>query len=150
MNVGSFSCPLLSDFSLQRHESREILVGMLFLVFPFIPASNLFFRVGFVVAERVLYMPRWVLEFLWGTNYLTYAFWTVSWLFKTITLFLGIFENILCFMNTFIALLAVLWHLGDWEPTHTAARGSKLWNICICGCVYLSKTMKLKKYLFGI
>lgn len=47
--------------SLQRHESREVLVGMLFLVFPFIPASNLFFRVGFVVAERVLYMPRWVL-----------------------------------------------------------------------------------------
>lgn len=41
-------------------ESREILVGVLFLVFPFIPASNLFFRVGFVVAERVLYMPRWV------------------------------------------------------------------------------------------
>ncbi|XP_029687357.1 protein O-mannosyl-transferase TMTC1 isoform X5 [Takifugu rubripes] len=38
-------------------ESREILVGVLFLVFPFIPASNLFFRVGFVVAERVLYMP---------------------------------------------------------------------------------------------
>uniref|UniRef100_A0AAQ5XFV2 dolichyl-phosphate-mannose--protein mannosyltransferase n=1 Tax=Amphiprion ocellaris TaxID=80972 RepID=A0AAQ5XFV2_AMPOC len=36
---------------------REVLVGMLFLVFPFIPASNLFFRVGFVVAERVLYMP---------------------------------------------------------------------------------------------
>uniref|UniRef100_A0A3Q1JLV8 dolichyl-phosphate-mannose--protein mannosyltransferase n=1 Tax=Anabas testudineus TaxID=64144 RepID=A0A3Q1JLV8_ANATE len=36
---------------------REVLLGMLFLVFPFIPASNLFFRVGFVVAERVLYMP---------------------------------------------------------------------------------------------
>ncbi|XP_041833388.1 protein O-mannosyl-transferase TMTC1 [Melanotaenia boesemani] len=44
-------------FSLQRQESREVLVGMLFLVFPFIPATNLFFRVGFVVAERVLYMP---------------------------------------------------------------------------------------------
>uniref|UniRef100_H3CJ21 dolichyl-phosphate-mannose--protein mannosyltransferase n=1 Tax=Tetraodon nigroviridis TaxID=99883 RepID=H3CJ21_TETNG len=44
-------------FALQNLESREILVGVLFLVFPFIPASNLFFRVGFVVAERVLYMP---------------------------------------------------------------------------------------------
>lgn len=42
----------------QRQDSREVLVGMLFLVFPFIPASNLFFSVGFVVAERVLYMPR--------------------------------------------------------------------------------------------
>lgn len=27
------------------------------MVFPFIPASNLFFPVGFVVAERILYMP---------------------------------------------------------------------------------------------
>ncbi|MBN3295267.1 TMTC1 protein, partial [Amia calva] len=43
--------------SLQKLENREVLVGILFLVFPFIPASNLFFRVGFVVAERVLYMP---------------------------------------------------------------------------------------------
>uniref|UniRef100_A0A4W2IMI2 dolichyl-phosphate-mannose--protein mannosyltransferase n=1 Tax=Bos indicus x Bos taurus TaxID=30522 RepID=A0A4W2IMI2_BOBOX len=42
----------------KRLEHREVLVGLLFLVFPFIPASNLFFRVGFVVAERVLYMPR--------------------------------------------------------------------------------------------
>ncbi|KAM4748733.1 protein O-mannosyl-transferase TMTC1 [Rhinophrynus dorsalis] len=41
----------------KRMEHRELLVGLLFLVFPFIPASNLFFRVGFVVAERVLYMP---------------------------------------------------------------------------------------------
>ncbi|XP_033888528.1 protein O-mannosyl-transferase TMTC1 [Acipenser ruthenus] len=43
--------------SLQKMNNREVLVGILFLVFPFIPASNLFFRVGFVVAERVLYMP---------------------------------------------------------------------------------------------
>ncbi|XP_020035551.1 protein O-mannosyl-transferase TMTC1 isoform X3 [Castor canadensis] len=41
----------------KRLEHKEALVGLLFLVFPFIPASNLFFRVGFVVAERVLYMP---------------------------------------------------------------------------------------------
>ncbi|XP_067907107.1 protein O-mannosyl-transferase TMTC1 isoform X2 [Heterodontus francisci] len=43
--------------SIQKLKHREVLVGLLFLVFPFIPASNLFFRVGFVVAERVLYMP---------------------------------------------------------------------------------------------
>uniref|UniRef100_A0ABK0M0Z1 dolichyl-phosphate-mannose--protein mannosyltransferase n=1 Tax=Rattus norvegicus TaxID=10116 RepID=A0ABK0M0Z1_RAT len=41
----------------KRLEHKEVLAGLLFLVFPFIPASNLFFRVGFVVAERVLYMP---------------------------------------------------------------------------------------------
>ncbi|XP_054974244.1 protein O-mannosyl-transferase TMTC1 isoform X2 [Sorex araneus] len=41
----------------KRLEHRETLLGLLFLVLPFLPASNLFFRVGFVVAERVLYMP---------------------------------------------------------------------------------------------
>lgn len=42
----------------QKLERREALLGLLFLILPFLPASNLFFRVGFVVAERVLYMPR--------------------------------------------------------------------------------------------
>lgn len=31
--------------------------GLAFLILPFLPASNLFFPVGFVIAERVLYMP---------------------------------------------------------------------------------------------
>ncbi len=31
--------------------------GVAMMVFPFLPASNLFFPVGFVVAERVLYLP---------------------------------------------------------------------------------------------
>lgn len=30
---------------------------MAFVILPFLPATNLFFPVGFVVAERVLYMP---------------------------------------------------------------------------------------------
>jgi len=34
-----------------------MLQSLSLLVFPFIPASNLFFPVGFVVAERVLYAP---------------------------------------------------------------------------------------------
>lgn len=39
------------------HPSSVLLVGLLFLIIPFIPASNLFFPVGFVVAERILYLP---------------------------------------------------------------------------------------------
>lgn len=31
--------------------------GLAFMILPFLPASNLFFPVGFVIAERVLYMP---------------------------------------------------------------------------------------------
>ncbi|KAH8865972.1 Protein O-mannosyl-transferase TMTC3 [Schistosoma japonicum] len=38
-------------------QSRTVCMALSLLVFPFIPASNLFFPVGFVVAERVLYTP---------------------------------------------------------------------------------------------
>ncbi|XP_072257327.1 protein O-mannosyl-transferase TMTC3 [Pyxicephalus adspersus] len=37
--------------------SKTVLMGLCLLVLPFIPASNIFFPVGFVVAERVLYVP---------------------------------------------------------------------------------------------
>lgn len=37
--------------------SKTVLMGLCLMVLPFIPASNLFFPVGFVVAERVLYVP---------------------------------------------------------------------------------------------
>ncbi|XP_014637344.1 PREDICTED: transmembrane and TPR repeat-containing protein 4 isoform X2 [Ceratotherium simum simum] len=39
------------------HRRRILTLGLGFLIIPFLPASNLFFRVGFVVAERVLYLP---------------------------------------------------------------------------------------------
>ncbi|XP_074026010.1 protein O-mannosyl-transferase Tmtc3 isoform X2 [Leptinotarsa decemlineata] len=40
-----------------KQQSMVIIMGTSMMVLPFIPASNLFFPVGFVVAERVLYMP---------------------------------------------------------------------------------------------
>ena len=43
--------------ALRPHPSSVLLVGLFLLVIPFIPASNLFFPVGFVVAERILYLP---------------------------------------------------------------------------------------------
>ncbi|VDO60358.1 unnamed protein product [Schistosoma margrebowiei] len=39
------------------HQSRAVCMALSLMIFPFIPASNLFFPVGFVVAERVLYTP---------------------------------------------------------------------------------------------
>ncbi|KAL1437818.1 hypothetical protein MTO96_048517 [Rhipicephalus appendiculatus] len=36
---------------------RLLCLALSLLVVPFLPASNIFFRVGFVVAERVLYLP---------------------------------------------------------------------------------------------
>lgn len=43
------------SFPPSRHD--VMLMAISLLVFPFIPATNLFFYVGFVVAERVLYIP---------------------------------------------------------------------------------------------
>jgi ABC-type transport system involved in cytochrome bd biosynthesis fused ATPase/permease subunit len=36
---------------------RVLALGLALLVVSFLPASNLLFRVGFVLAERVLYIP---------------------------------------------------------------------------------------------
>lgn len=41
---------------------KVTLIGLCLVVVPFLPASNLFLRVGFVVAERVLYIPRLVIS----------------------------------------------------------------------------------------
>ncbi|KAK9710450.1 Protein O-mannosyl-transferase TMTC, DUF1736 [Popillia japonica] len=45
----------LIDFEFQRHV--PLVLGCLLLVLPFLPATNLVVTVGFVVAERVLYIP---------------------------------------------------------------------------------------------
>ncbi|XP_068628016.1 protein O-mannosyl-transferase TMTC1-like [Battus philenor] len=49
----SYCC--LIDMELQRHTPAA--VGVMLLIFPYLPASNLLVTVGFVVAERVLYIP---------------------------------------------------------------------------------------------
>ncbi|NWT49896.1 TMTC1 protein, partial [Erythrocercus mccallii] len=71
----------------KKLEHKEVLVGLLFLVFPFIPASNLFFRVGFVVAERVLYMPSmgYCILFVHGLKKL--SMWLHKWRITVPTLF---------------------------------------------------------------
>src|SRR2546422_643789 len=46
--------------SLTSHDGiteQVLLISLAFIVFPFLPASNLFFPVGFVIAERILYVP---------------------------------------------------------------------------------------------
>ena len=37
--------------------SLTLILALSWMVIPFLPASNLFFSVGFVIAERVLYLP---------------------------------------------------------------------------------------------
>ncbi|ESO89299.1 hypothetical protein LOTGIDRAFT_210330 [Lottia gigantea] len=55
-----YSCMILfAKYTLsgQSRRIRAVIISITFMVLPFIPASNLFFPVGFVVAERILYMP---------------------------------------------------------------------------------------------
>ncbi|CAH1103681.1 unnamed protein product [Psylliodes chrysocephalus] len=65
-NFSSSSCVCLNicrPVILFRHEKKHnytsaaILLSFAFLALPFLPATNILFYVGFVVAERVLYLP---------------------------------------------------------------------------------------------
>lgn len=49
-----------------------VILGLALLVLPFLPATNLFFYVGFVVAERILYIPSmgFCLLVSWGIHVL--------------------------------------------------------------------------------
>lgn len=49
-----------SDSNMDRSTDWKVdilIMGLALLIIPFLPACNLFFYVGFVVAERILYIP---------------------------------------------------------------------------------------------
>ncbi|XP_056640085.1 protein O-mannosyl-transferase TMTC1-like [Diorhabda sublineata] len=62
----------LSEFEPQKH--TPLVLGLLLLVLPFLPASNLLVTVGFVVAERLLYIPSLgsILLIVYGIQILWY------------------------------------------------------------------------------
>ncbi|KAJ8032021.1 Transmembrane and TPR repeat-containing protein 2 [Holothuria leucospilota] len=43
--------------AVEKRTFNIIIAGLSFLIFPFLPATNLFLYVGFVIAERILYIP---------------------------------------------------------------------------------------------
>ena len=47
----------LGLYGVSERSPKSLIIGLSLVIFPYIPASNLFFPVGFVVAERVLYLP---------------------------------------------------------------------------------------------
>ncbi|XP_018412237.1 PREDICTED: transmembrane and TPR repeat-containing protein 3 isoform X2 [Nanorana parkeri] len=70
--------------------SKTVLMGLCLLVLPFIPASNLFFPVGFVVAERVLYVPSMGFCMLFAHGWKKLAskrLRKLSWIFLALVLF---------------------------------------------------------------
>ena len=56
-NEDTWSCSQVSVEHRVKRSSLLMLLCLSLLVFPFLPATNLFFYVGFVLAERVLYIP---------------------------------------------------------------------------------------------
>eukprot|EP00057_Strongylocentrotus_purpuratus_P016302 XP_011670776.1 PREDICTED: transmembrane and TPR repeat-containing protein 4 [Strongylocentrotus purpuratus] len=68
MGVIVFYCLFGSD----HYEKRLLTVSISVVIIPFLPASNFFFRVGFVIAERVLYLPSlgFCLLVVMGTRHL--------------------------------------------------------------------------------
>ena len=55
--ISKFLCVLLSIYKTSHVILLVFFQSLALLALPFIPASNLFFPVGFVVAERILYAP---------------------------------------------------------------------------------------------
>ncbi|GIY32632.1 protein O-mannosyl-transferase TMTC1 [Caerostris extrusa] len=56
-NCTSVKTEIVSMLIVQGIERRRVLLSLSVMVFSFLPASNLLVTVGFVVAERVLYIP---------------------------------------------------------------------------------------------
>ncbi|XP_076655074.1 transmembrane O-mannosyltransferase targeting cadherins 2 isoform X2 [Halictus rubicundus] len=55
--ANSHSITASNGFVSRQAAATGVAVSLGFLVLPFLPASNLFFYVGFVIAERILYLP---------------------------------------------------------------------------------------------
>jgi hypothetical protein len=77
-NDGSNAAPAAADadvgaekmsrkFECMMAPRLDMLIGLALLIFPFLPSSNIFFPVGFLVAERVLYIPSLGYCFLFGS-----------------------------------------------------------------------------------
>ncbi|XP_063783731.1 protein O-mannosyl-transferase TMTC3 isoform X2 [Pseudophryne corroboree] len=106
--------------------SKTVLMGLCLMVLPFIPASNLFFPVGFVVAERVLYVPSMgfcvFVAHGWKKLSSKSRLKKLSWIFLAVVLFTHA-------MKTF----SRNW---DWESEYTLfmsalkvnKNNAKLWN----------------------
>ncbi|XP_063053836.1 protein O-mannosyl-transferase TMTC3 [Engraulis encrasicolus] len=106
--------------------TKTVIMALSMIVLPFIPASNLFFPVGFVVAERVLYVPSMGFCIL------------VAHGFKTVSSQRG-FKKISWFLMGLLLLTHAMKTFNrnwDWESEYTLftsalkvnKNNAKLWN----------------------
>ncbi|CAI8045701.1 Protein O-mannosyl-transferase TMTC3, partial [Geodia barretti] len=95
----SLSC-YSASYSHSHH--RKIMFGLCLTVLPFLPASNLFFPVGFVIAERVLYIPSmgFCLLVSYGFHLLVSNSKRFSPFFKSVIVFLLLVHGIKTVVRT--------------------------------------------------
>ncbi|XP_013187086.2 protein O-mannosyl-transferase TMTC2 [Amyelois transitella] len=76
----------------------SMLMMMAFMILPFLPATNVFYYVGFVVAERVLYMPSvgFCLLLGFGAGVLTKKYYEDDWKTSIFMVFLLIVFGAMC------------------------------------------------------
>ncbi|XP_071478845.1 protein O-mannosyl-transferase TMTC1-like, partial [Diadema antillarum] len=96
-------------------EKRILLCGLLFLAIPFLPASNLFFKVGFVVAERILYIP--------SLGFCILLAWGISKLYSNTTCRMLRISLAFCTLTTIFCLCQRTWiRNGVWKSRETLFR----------------------------
>jgi len=71
---------------------EPVIVGLCLLIIPFLPASNLFLRVGFVVAERILYIPSlgFCILVAYGINRMCQTVISKSFKLMLLSMFVGL------------------------------------------------------------
>ena len=111
----------------QRRLQKGLILALALLAFPFVPASNLFFPVGFVVAERVLYIPSMgfcLLVAMGCDNLLKRGAISTGQFWPLFSLFLAI-QGLKCFVRN-----------QDWQTEESiflsglkvSSANAKLWN----------------------
>ena len=93
-------------------QQKVAIFGLLLTIFPYIPASNLFFPVGFVVAERVLYLPSMGFCLLVG-----YGIWRILQSVKSRFLKAAILTLLLCLLA--FHSMRIIQRNQDWRSNFT-------------------------------
>lgn len=121
---------LKACFTHNAAHCRVLIMSLAWMVLPFLPASNLFFPVGFVVAERILYMPSMGFSLM-----VAYAFVNFQTQFEC--------KKLLQYISKMGLILLLVTHAAktycrnfDWENEyslfmsgiHVNARNAKLFN----------------------
>ncbi|XP_060586421.1 protein O-mannosyl-transferase TMTC1-like isoform X2 [Ruditapes philippinarum] len=116
-------CVSLSN-SIKKH-NHLLLMALMLTAIPFLPASNLFFPVGFVLAERVLYIPSMGFCLLVSAG------------------FFQLFDAMKCYrsyLTTFLMILLLMFSLKTWQQNKVWQSRKTLFKAGVEALTYNAKT----------